>query len=319
MAKSARNPTPAFRLIDDFTPEQRPDAPIPAFTILHQAKDGSTPPPRFTSLTLDPLGGAPYFLVPLEIVESIELPPVDAVALPEDPAMRTTKDFAIEQGLYLATSLQRLFALIHRISAVKGVSAREFGAAFQHANALLYAFEARATRARRLGYGPERRPATTPDSDEGATLLVRCGRFFMRQHNTGYTHLVHQAGRFTSAEADQLIAIDPESRQAIDIRQVLDDSSEANANELRTEIAQLKAENNALRDSDRWLADVRIAYARDEATRNAWDVLSSRFAEIIQEHTTGSTTAAMLEEVSKLKSFDTAHLDAVRQLTKDPA
>lgn len=313
--------TPAFRLTEPYAPQFRPNAEIPIGTILHLAANtepGAVDLPRHRSVSMDPRGSFPTLQVPTELLEPIDLPSPDIKPAELDPAMRTHKDFALEHGANLVRGLNALFATIRKITHIKGVSAEEFSVDVRSLSSLKFAFEKRLNRAMAFGFGPELVPADQDDAEERC-YLIKKGGYWYRENRFGYTAHKYDAGRFTKAEADAEVAVEPWHMLAIHENQVSDDSSPATMQELKQELAYLRGERQAMLDTDRWLGDIRTTHAREQGAQLAWQTLVAEFEALGNAFVPAGRRTEFREAVQRLGAFDTAHLEAVRDLTEEPA
>lgn len=306
--------TPAFRLIEPFAPLHRPDAEIPMGTIVHQALDGSGQRPGrhggLMSVSMDPKGSFPTFLIPADLLEPHDMPTPGLKALPADLVLRTHKDFALEHGANLMSGLSRLFVTIQKIQGIKGVSPAEFSNDVRSVMGLAFAFNRRLQRALAFGFGPDQVIASHDDSEE-RVFLIKKGGFWWREGRFGYTDNKHEAGRFTKAEADLEAEIEPLHMRAIHQDDVSDDGPGAAIQELQAQVGFYRAERQALLDTDRWASDVRTTQARDAGARLAWHTLITQFRSLGSSYVAEDRINDFNDELDRLAGFDIAHLEAM--------
>jgi len=305
--------TQAYRLTEPFAPHHRPNAVIPVGTIVHQAADSDAMDlvgNRERAVSMDPSGRFPTLSIPADLLEPVDLPPPNLRPISRDPALRTHKDFALEHGQNLVRGLGRLFDVVQRIRAVKGVPADEFSEAVRSVAALKYAFEKRMNRALAFGFGPDIATGAGGDDAEQRCYMIRKGGYWLRENGFGYTTRKRDAGRFTKAEAEAQAQVEPMHMRAIHENDVAEDAPAATVEQLTEQIEQLKAERQALLDTDRWSSDVRIVAARDQGARLAWDMLITHFSTVVDTHASGATAVALKNELEGLAGFDVSHLEA---------
>lgn len=319
MAKAAEI-TPAYRLIEPFAPTHRPNAEIPAGTIVHQAVEDTNlrggRQGRFLSVSMDPKGMFPTFLIPMALLEPHDLPLPNIKPPAQDLALRTHKDFALEHGANLVHGLTRLFTTIQKIRAIKGVSAEEFSNDVRSVSSLTYAFQKRLNRALSLGIGPEQVPARSDDAEEHC-YLIKKGGYWYRENRCGYTANKYDAGRYTKAEAEAEAAIEPWHMRAIHQDDVEDDSPAATLQEVRAENAWLRGERQALLDTDRWVADVRAIQAREHGAQLAWETLLVQFEALGDQFVPEERRTEFRQAIARLGEFDSAHLEVIKDLAAE--